>query len=294
MADKFITHNTQLKKLRDKGLIVPSRAKRILESESYHAVINGYREPFVATTYPEFMFLPGTHFDEVYQLYEFDRDLRNLYMKKMLKIEQSIRSSVAYHFSKANRNNNRAYLDFRNFDHNRNKKYIEVGTTLKQKWIGTDVHNVIATLSKKMSNPHNEVIKHYITEHLSVPLWIIVNTLTMGELLYLYLFLKPDQRDAVANDFNATDNELQWFLEQLKIYRNKCAHDERFYCYKQSWGMTDLFHLHNKMKTFLRPQDAKSLESKLNKLFSKYDNKFLTIPFSNILLDMGFPPTYIY
>ena len=88
MADNFLPHNTQLRVLRDKHLEVPSRAKRVLEREGYHAVINGYREPFKATTSPEFFFIKGTHFDEVHSLYEFDRELRTIFLKKMLKIEQ--------------------------------------------------------------------------------------------------------------------------------------------------------------------------------------------------------------
>ncbi|CAM3512514.1 Abi family protein [Erysipelothrix sp. HDW6B] len=293
MADIFLTHNTQLKKLRNKNLEVPARAKRILESEGYHAVINGYRDPFKATTSPEFIFLPGTHFDEIYALYEMDRDLRNVFLKKILKIEQALRSSIAYHFSSNNKSNNRAYLDFRNFDYTRTQKNIMKHGKLRTKYIGTDVHNVIATLSKKMSSSHNEVIKHYITEHQSVPLWILVNTLTMGELLYLYTFLMPNQRAAVAKDFNVTDDELHWFIEQLKIYRNKCAHEERFYCYKQSWGMTDVYHLHNRMKFFFTKSDANKLDRNVINTFTKYSSSFKTIPFSNLLTEMGYPANYL-
>ncbi|MDE8065855.1 Abi family protein [Erysipelothrix rhusiopathiae] len=293
MADYFITHNSQLKKLRKKNLVVPTRAKRILESEGYHAVINGYREPFKSTTSPEFMFIPGTHFDELYALYELDRDLRSVFLKKILKIEQALRSSIAYHFSINNKANNRAYLDFRNFDYTRTHKNIIRNGRIERKLIGNDVHNVIATLSKKMSNPHNDVIKHYITEHQSVPLWIVVNTLTLGELLYLYTFLMPDQRIAVAKDFGVSDDKLHWFIEQLKIYRNKCAHEERFYCYKQRWGMKNVYHLHQKMKLYLTKADANKLDSNVRKTFLKYSSSFKSIPFANILIEMGYPTNYL-
>ena len=43
----FKSHNQQLKVLRQRGMIVPSRAKRDLENENYYNVINGYKELFL-------------------------------------------------------------------------------------------------------------------------------------------------------------------------------------------------------------------------------------------------------
>ena len=57
---------------------------RILECENYYNVINGYKEPFLAseaTATADEVYKTGTTFDEVYALYNFDRELRNIYLK---------------------------------------------------------------------------------------------------------------------------------------------------------------------------------------------------------------------
>ena len=64
----------QLQILRSRGMIINngaqgSRVMRILESENYYNVINGYKEPFLAskaTATTDEVYKPGTTFDEVY------------------------------------------------------------------------------------------------------------------------------------------------------------------------------------------------------------------------------------
>lgn len=40
-----------------------------------------------------------TKFEEIYALYEFDRQLRSIFLKYILKIENSLRVLIAYYFS---------------------------------------------------------------------------------------------------------------------------------------------------------------------------------------------------
>lgn len=292
MSDTFKTHNSQLKILRSKGLIVPTDSKRILEVYSYNSVINGYREPFVASTKP-FRFKKNTKFSEIFSLYEFDSELRNLFMRHILKIEQKLRSQISYAFSNANRTNNRAYLDFRNYDYKRSTILVNAkGPGKKVKDFNPFVHEVISTLSKKLSNQQNPHIAHYISEHQSVPIWILVNTLTLGELRNFYIHLMPDQRDNVAAFFNMKEYELDWFMLHLSVYRNKCAHDERFYNHKIYWGMIDVYHLHQRMFVFFTKKEINSFESNIKSLFRKYQNKFQTISVNLIIKEMGYPASY--
>jgi hypothetical protein len=46
---KFLTYRQQLKVLRDRGLNVPKNGKpmRILETENYYNIINGYKNLFL-------------------------------------------------------------------------------------------------------------------------------------------------------------------------------------------------------------------------------------------------------
>ncbi|MFU0825922.1 MAG: Abi family protein [Clostridium sp.] len=118
----FKTHRQQLRILRDeRGLTINdgSRAMRILERENYYALINGYKDLFLIKddtnrpVSPE-KYMDGASFDEIYALYCFDRDLRNILLKELLKFESNIKSKLSYQFSQEYREPN-AYLNMLNY-----------------------------------------------------------------------------------------------------------------------------------------------------------------------------------
>lgn len=86
MAEKtYKSYRQQLNILRSRGMDIgrgsqDSRVMRILESENYYNIINGYKELFLdskATAASDEVYKAGTSFDEVYALYSFDREVRN-------------------------------------------------------------------------------------------------------------------------------------------------------------------------------------------------------------------------
>ena len=90
MTEKtYKSYRQQLNILRSRGMVIGkgsqgSRVMRILEAENYYNVINGYKELFLAskaTPAADEVYKTGTTFDEVYSLYNFDRELRNIYLK---------------------------------------------------------------------------------------------------------------------------------------------------------------------------------------------------------------------
>lgn len=101
MGKVFTTTNAQLKKLRAKGMAISngSRAKKIIELENYYNLINGYKPLFLKQSGTDETYKEGTRFEEVYALYIFDRELRNLFMRYILEIENNIKSVLAHDFS---------------------------------------------------------------------------------------------------------------------------------------------------------------------------------------------------
>lgn len=98
---------------------------RILERENYYNVINGYKEPFLsarATSTSDEAYKKGTTFNEVYALYNFDRELRIIYLKYLLKIENTFKTVIAHEFSARYSHDN--YLKIDNFDTSTEKKYL--------------------------------------------------------------------------------------------------------------------------------------------------------------------------
>ena len=89
MSKPFQTHNKQLKILRSRNLIIKdgSKAKSILIRENYYQLINGYKNIFLDTVITKQLkndhFKTGTTFEQIYALYEFDRNIRHILLKYM-------------------------------------------------------------------------------------------------------------------------------------------------------------------------------------------------------------------
>lgn len=311
----FQTHNQQLRILRSRGLTVNngSSAKRILENEGYYNVINGYKDLFLvldstgSPVFPE-QYIQGATFEEVHNLYILDRELRNITLKYLLIFEKSVKSKISYQFSKKHKLVN-AYLDMKNFTTNPRQ--------LKQ------VLKLITTLSNVITNhsDRNGPIKHYLDNHQEVPLWVLSNNLTLGNIQNFYMCLEDSLKDQIARDFSIiykkTYNVTQQFskeslidvLKTANLFRNVCAHEERLYNFRlnrparnshnsnllsipSQYLAGNLFTMIAYLKLVITNKEHKSLVRNISHLFTKYENDFTSINFDRILTEMGFPPNW--
>ncbi len=304
----FRTHNKQLRILRSRGLTVKTRAKRVLEKENYYNVINGYKDLFLRNdTGPE-TYKQGSEFNEILSLYEFDRELRFIFFKRLLKIENQIKSVVSYKFSEKYGHDN--YLKLNNFvPHERHIN------NLKR------VMEVISIFQREISNQsgkHNAVT-HYITEHGYVPLWVLVNVLTFGVISKFYGVLKLEDRHAIAKEFELQENRLRSYLKLMSIFRNICAHDERLYntklvnieilvepihaalglpkndSGKYICGTSDVLALLICIKAFLPTSsrgEFKEMLKQIDKELLKLKSKLKTVELADVLNEMGFPTNW--
>ncbi len=301
----FKTHNSQMRILRSRGLIVRSRAKRVLEIENYYNVINGYKDLFLRNDTETETYIEGADFNEILALYEFDRELRFIFLKRLLKIENHIKSVVSYKFSEKYGHDN--YLKIDNFiPHERHNKKLK------------SVMEVISIFQREISNQsgkHNAVT-HYITEHGYVPLWVLVNVLTFGVISKFYGILKLEDRHAIAKVFGLQENRLFSYLKLMSIFRNICAHDERLYNSKLAnievlagpihaelgipkndngkyvYGTNDVLALLICIKEFMPTSsrgEFKETLKHIDKASMTLKSKLKTIDIIDVLNEMGFP-----
>lgn len=82
----------------DKNLIIEDfdAARHILSKTSYFSLISGYKDTFKNPTTGKY--IDGTTFHDIYRLYQFDNELRSIFLKYILIAEHSVKSSLAYHF----------------------------------------------------------------------------------------------------------------------------------------------------------------------------------------------------
>lgn len=301
------TFNQQLTILRNRGVVVPTngKPKRFLEQENYYNVINGYKDLFLVKgsnnqpVEPE-IYQEGTHFNELKALFLFDRELRILLLKYLLIFENSIKTTVAYEFSKKYPRKN-AYLDIANFVDNDPKKVLQQISILTK------------TIHDKVDR--SGAIKHYIEEHGEVPLWVLVNFLTMGNIANFYNILTDSTKNIIAkfytdkyrtqnkdNTFRLSSADLSACLKVANLVRNICAHDERLYNVNlrnvrisQIANHFGIRRYDNKrfivlilfLKIVLDKKDFQRLYKALRSLFNQYADEFKTVVFDDILNTMG-------
>ena len=304
----YRTFNQQLGILRKRGLIVPKDGspKRFLEQENYYNVINGYKDLFLQKDsfgnllIPE-QYLPNAHFDELKALFLFDRELRIVFLKYILIFENSFKTVLSHEFSKKYPKPN-SYLEIQNYVDDNPKKVLQQISILTK------------TIHDKVDK--NGAVKHYIEEYGSVPLWVLVNYLTIGNLSHLYNILIDQDKNTIAKYYSDkykkqykiksplrfSSEDLVSALKIINLVRNKCAHDERLY--SSDFGNVRVANIakyfgctlyNNKkivvailyLKILLDKKYFKEFYLELKKIFLRYKNKFKAVSFSEVLKIMG-------
>lgn len=252
---EYKTYRQLVAKLRSRGMVIEkgsqgSRVMRILEKENYYNVINGYKELFLsatATATTDEVYKTGTTFDEIYALYKFDREIRHIYLRYLLQIENTLKTVISHEFSSKYGYDN--YLKLDNFQSAATNDMKELSRIAKQNNLNmpTDLAKVkqisaeenTASIIKligdiqqeiaRQMNKHHQVVTHYMTKHGYIPLWVLVNVLTFGKITNFYYNMKSVDRIVIAKSFGVQDKELHKYMTMLGLARNKCAHDERFF-----------------------------------------------------------------
>lgn len=246
-------------------------------------------------------YLPNTHFNELKALFLFDRELRFLFLKYLLIFENSFKTVISHEFTKKYPKAN-SYLEIVNYRYDKPK----------------DVLKQISILTKTIHDNVDKdgAIKHYIEEYGSVPLWVLVNYLTLGNLSYLYSALKDSEKNTIAKYFSdkyakqykgtrilrLSSEDMESALKIFNLIRNQCAHDERLFSsdYKnvRVSNIANYFNITNYnnrrivvsilyFKVLLNKSSYKKFHSELKDLFSQYKNEFSTVGFNDILDIMG-------
>lgn len=314
----FKTLNQQLMLLRGRGLEVPSSAKRSLEQFGYYSIINGYKWLFLQRNSngkvikPE-KFVAGATFDEIQSLYNFDKRLRSILYDALLEYESNIASEISYRFSEKYPAEH-SYLAMDNYSRDSHSVALVVGTI-------SSLSRVIKNKSASRQSPN--AIKHYVNNHGHVPLWVLVNFLTFGDLNFFYQNSEIDIKRSIAEDFSLKYNRsykkhskidpeaIETVNHLVNHFRNAVAHGEityskflskgpNFKSVKRNLGLTNLelnsqkgvFELIIALKLVLNKKDYQILTKNILKLLSNYEDKFTSVEFSAILHDMHFPQNY--
>ncbi len=303
MSKTFKTLDEQIKIMRDKGMIIEDEiaAKEILLRENYF-FINGYRLLFMKSSFDK-TFVPGASFRELYGVFNFDRQIRNIFFKNILIIENNLKSIISYHLSKTYGIRENDYLNPDNFTKNVEKR--------------RQVNDLIQKMKRqiRMNAGNHTATAHYQSNYGYIPLWIAVKVLSFGIVGELYIILKKEDQKEIANFFHVDSYDLETYLPILSNYRNLCAHEEILFDHRVQreiedtrfhekldipkldgeyiYGKDDLLALIIILKQMLTKDDFRSMIKELDYEIQKLDGKLHSISIGKVLEQMGFPINYL-
>lgn len=302
MQKTFKTIDEQLVILKDKGLVVDDEevAKEILLRENYF-FISGYRHLFLDGIKSK-SFRKGTNFRELYAMFNFDRQLRNIIFKNLLIIENNMKSIFSYQLSKNYGFKEKDYLKPSNFNTSPEKSR-QVGDLLRK------IKRQI-----RVNGGQHTATTHYIYNYGYIPLWVVVKVLSFGIVCELYSIMKTKDQEEIAEIYSLKIGDLLSFLPILANYRNLCAHEDILYENRTAasietnkyhtmlelpeldgeytCGKNDLFALIIIMKFLLRDEEFRLLIKEIDYEKSVLAGKLYTIDIEDVMGHMGFPRDY--
>lgn len=243
----------------------------------------------------------GTTFNEIVALYEFDSNLRELFFKYLLQIERHMRSLMSYYFSEKYGESQAAYLDENNYNNSRRNHKI--------------ISRLISTLQRAVNTTDYVYINYYRAYYNNIPLWVLSNVLTFGNLSKMYKVFPQSLQSKICKNFGYINRkQMEQFLSVLTKFRNVCAHGERLFTYRTIDNISDL-PLHQKMRIpkqgiqylygkndlfavviafrYLLPkEDFLEFKRKLTLEISRANKNLVHITENELLEHMGFPQNW--
>ncbi|MDW4107408.1 Abi family protein [Staphylococcus saprophyticus] len=296
MEKEYTTLRNRLDKLRDRGMIIPtnkSKERNVVKKYNYYNLINGYKEPFLEArgNYPphanvkEDYFIVGTSPSHLEALMKFDERIRNIFLQRILKIEEKLKDVIVQSFYEYHTNNGKKksvlhvlhreseYLKRAYYNLNEKKTFqileksqyrytvfsnVKSDSTMKNK-PKTYIIKKSETYDKLIARIYGDIgrqrrkskyISSYLDKHTYLPMWVLTNILTFGQISKLYDIQKEDIQNKIISklkleesnvDIDISVVNLSRVMNILAIFRNLCAHNERMYCEKISIPIDDDF-----------------------------------------------------
>ncbi len=302
IAKSFKTIDEQIEILKHKGLIIDDEnyAKDILMRENYF-FISGYRHLFLKSK-NERTFLPNTNFRELYAMFNFDRQIRNIIFKNLLIVENNLKSIISYQLSKKYGFKEKDYLKASNFNNSKEKS--------------RQVQDLIKKMKRqiRVNGSQHSATMHYINHYGFIPFWVVVKVLSFGIVCELFSVMKYEDQKEISDIYGISIDHLLTYLPILANYRNLCAHEDILYEHRTQtiiantkyhhelnipkmdeeyiYGKNDLFALIIILKSMLREEEFNLLIKEISYEEDILAGKLKAISINKVLDQMGFPQNF--
>ena len=203
-AKPAISIDDQIRLLKARGLIIENEddAKHSLNNISYYH-LSGYFKPFQND---DDTYIESTTFQNILDLYYFDRKLRLHFLNALERIEKSFKTQFVYQLSLAM--GSHCLTDDSAFAKHKDK------------------------INKNLSESKEPFIKNFREKYSNAypPLWILAEILSFGDILNIYnRSLDAQMKKKIADHYKLGWVYLYSWLENLREIRNICAHYSRLW-----------------------------------------------------------------
>jgi abortive infection bacteriophage resistance protein len=284
---EYKSNEELLNHLISKGVTIKNRQIALdnIEKYTYYSIVNTYKEVFKNND----KYLDNVTFEEIYSLYDFDKNLKSIFLKYTLEIEQVIKSFIANTVSE--KYGVKDYLKYDCFDASADKD---------------SINNMILSIDEEINKNYGKhaAINHYKDTYGFIPPFVLVKIMTMGQISRYYGLLKQEDRQRISKYFKISDKLLKQILLNITLVRNFSAHNNRLYTfhskffisfksidktYNTSDRSTNLYMIMKCMERLLDDNKRKQFIEQVNKEINDLDKKLNVISIKTILNIMGFP-----
>lgn len=210
-----ITIQNQIAKLKSRGLIIldDDKATSYLSNISFYR-LRAYTFPFQDNTDPNHPFIHKITFEEIINLYVFDRQFRLFVLDAIEKIEISMRTQVIYQW--ALHHGSHWHLNGALF---RNSVQFAKDYTRLQQEVDRSVETFIDHYKTKYSNPPEP------------PAWMSLEVSSFGLLSLMFRNLKlGNEKKTITKYYGLNDvGVLESWMHSFSNIRNICAHHSRLW-----------------------------------------------------------------
>lgn len=308
----FSDIDKQLEILKARGLTIEDRemSAEYLLTNNYYNVINTYSKHFQDS--PD-KFIDGATFDEITQLKLFDKEIKNVIFKSILEAENHIASIIAYRFSEK---------------YSEPYAYLQTNSYLKKDpfKVARNISILSDVINRKKRDKNNS-ITHYYNNHNDVPIWVLINELTFGNVYHFYTILDHSLQNKIASDFSSflLDNlnnldtvkkydkvlfdkdTAKSFIQNIVEIRNIVAHDNKLLDYScrnntryfkplhslldinKNQSRQDVYNICVSLAAFLSKNQFAQLHNTILKRVNYLERKLDSISINIIFKSLGFP-----
>ena len=163
-----------------------------------------------------------THFDAAFEIYLFDKKLRQLMLDAIERIEVYVRSVIAH---EVGCHDPMAYQDIRCINPSQTKSFNTKHGGQRNIWA-----EWLKRQGEQIERSRDDSIRWHKLHYKAMPFWVVVEAWDFGTASKYFEILKNAHRNKISQRFGLTNAKiLKEWLQEINTLRNRCAHHSRIW-----------------------------------------------------------------